>query len=530
MRQNWFARIGVLGLLPGIAFPQGRPLDWSFYGGDAQRTGWEKSDLRITKDNVKDFQLVLKRKLGNGPRGPRSLTPPVVIGNLISYKGFKELAFINGAGDMLWSIDVDTDRIFWQKQLESARSAKGSGACAGAMATPSLTPPMSFAARPRPAAGGAAPLATPPITPPVTPPGTPQASRSVLGSTNFGAPRPAFALTSDGKLHVLNTSVGDDLMPAIPLIPAGASASSLTISDGVIYTTTSSGCGNAPAAVWALDLSKVDPKDAATMPQVASFRTNGGPLGNLGGMAFGSDGTVFVQAGDGPTDPASKKWSRTLLALTPKDLAVKQYFTMPAGAGLKGAPPVTPVVFQVNGKDVVVTAGSDGALYLLDGQAPGGEDHKTPLAKTLPLTKSGQGVWGGLSSWQDADGTRWVLAPVWGPLNPDLKLEGGAHGSIVALRIENQNGLPALTPVWASRDMSSPEPPVITSGVVFALAAGSDHATLYALDGATGKEMYSTGNQVSAPANLTGITLANGRVYFTTTDSTLYAFGIFLER
>jgi outer membrane protein assembly factor BamB len=53
---------------------------------------------------------------------------------------------------------------------------------------------------------------------------------------------------------------------------------------------------------------------------------------------------------------------------------------------------------------------------------------------------------------------------------------------------------------------------------------------MYALDAATGKEMYSTGNQVTAPANLTGMTIANGRVFFTTTDGTLYGFGVHLER
>ena len=141
---------------------------------------------------------------------------------------------------------------------------------------------------------------------------------------------------------------------------------------------------------------------------------------------------------------------------------------------------------------------------------------------------------------------RWIAAPVWGAVNPELKapVTNGAapNGSIVAFKVEEQNGKPALTPVWVSRDMNSPEPPVLTSGMVFALSTGgytaqsgtlrprsSSHATLYALDGETGKEMYSTGNQVTAPGSLTGLTIVNGRVYFTTTDSTLYAFGIFLE-
>jgi len=74
---------------------------------------------------------------------------------------------------------------------------------------------------------------------------------------------------------------------------------------------------------------------------------------------------------------------------------------------------------------------------------------------------------------------------------------------------------------------------VITAGVVFALSTGGgqthERATLYALDGVTGKELYATGDQVGAPGSLTGLTVANGRVYFTTIDSTLYAFGIRLE-
>ncbi|MCU1262393.1 MAG: pyrrolo-quinoline quinone, partial [Bryobacterales bacterium] len=104
-----------------------------------------------------------------------------------------------------------------------------------------------------------------------------------------------------------------------------------------------------------------------------------------------------------------------------------------------------------------------------------------------------------------------------------------SHGAIAAYKVEEHEGKPVLTPEWVSREMDSPEPPVITSGVVFALASGS-HATLYALDALTGKEMYSTGSQVNAPGNQTGVTLANGRVFFTTTDGTLYGFGIFLER
>ena len=105
--------------------------------------------------------------------------------------------------------------------------------------------------------------------------------------------------------------------------------------------------------------------------------------------------------------------------------------------------------------------------------------------------------------------------------------------------MEDPDGKPVLTPAWVSSDMRSPVPPVTTSGAVFALSAGAyssdgrpkgpSHATLRGLDAQTGEEIYSTGNQVTAPGALTGLTVSNGRVYFSTTDGTLYAFGIRLE-
>lgn len=493
----------------GMAYAQGRPIDWPSYGGDAQRTGWEKSDSRITKENVKDFQLVLKRKLENRQQGPYSLMAPVIIGNLISYRGFKELAFVAGSSDTVWSIDADLDRMFWQRHFDTA-PAKTSGTCSGGLtAIPALTPPLNFAARRPPGA--------PPVTRSPGPPATPAGNVSApapgrLGGPGFGASRPVFALASDGKLHQLNSATGADQFPPLAFVPPNANASSLTLQDGVLYTTTNSGCGDAPTGIWAIDLNRPDPKPV-------SYLHKGGKIVGAGGFALGANGAVYAQTSD------------ALLALTPKDLKLKQQFAAP------GSDPVRPVVFSWKGKEMIVSAGKNGSLNLLEAQSLG-----TPLYQSAPLS-SGK-VWGGLSSWEDSGGTRWVLAPVWGPLNSNLKsllTSGDApNGSVVAFKLEEQQGKPVLTPVWASRDMSSPEPAVITSGVVFALSAGAysaderpagnSHATLYALDGISGKEMYSTGSQVSVPANLTGLAVVNGRVYFTTSDNTLYAFGIYLER
>ena len=509
MRRIWTPAVLALATAC-VASAQGRPEDWPVYGGSAQRTGWEKTDSRITKDNVKDFQLVLKRKLDNKLKGPHALTPPVVIGMLISYRGFKELAFSAGSSDNFWAIDADLDRVFWQKHFDTPGVKAKSAACAGA-ATPSLVPPANFAA------GGPSPASAP------------KPAFPFLAAAHFGEPRPVFTVSSDGKLRVLNTATGDDLIPPMPFLPPGSKPSTLTFANGVLYTTVGGGCGGTPDGIWAIDLNAASP----TTPAVVShFPSATGPLPTLGGVAIATGGTVYAQT------------PGTLLALSPGDLKLKQSFTVPYSPAGKNVSAVTPVIFRYKEQELIASASGDGRISLWDTAVTTGDEHKAPLFQTAPLSTPGHGVWGGLSTWEDSDGARWILAPVWGPVSPEIaKLTSSTappNGAIVAFRLEEHDGKPMLTPVWISRDLPSPEPPVITAGTVFALSAGeysrdgkpkaSSHATLYALDAKTGKEIYSSGSQVTAPGDLTGVTIANARVYFTTTDNTLYAFGIFLER
>ena len=122
------------------------------------------------------------------------------------------------------------------------------------------------------------------------------------------------------------------------------------------------------------------------------------------------------------------------------------------------------------------------------------------------------------------------------------------HGAIVAWKVEEVNGKVVMTPGWMSRDMDQAEPPVIANGVVFSYGNGentrqayadrgladfsplrikaSGHAVLYALDGQTGKELYSSGDQIASFTHFSGLSVANGRVYIATFDSVLYSFGL----
>ena len=54
----------------------------------------------------------------------------------------------------------------------------------------------------------------------------------------------------------------------------------------------------------------------------------------------------------------------------------------------------------------------------------------------------------------------------------------------------------------------------------------STHATLFALDALTGKELWTSGDQVTSFSHFAGLSVANGRVYLPTYDGTLYCFGV----
>ena len=93
-----------------------------------------------------------------------------------------------------------------------------------------------------------------------------------------------------------------------------------------------------------------------------------------------------------------------------------------------------------------------------------------------------------------------------------------SKGALVAFTVVDQNDVPTLQPQWVSRDLASPVTPAVVNGVVFALAGGaargsataspqkaqpSSGAVLYALDGATGKELWTSGTR--SPHLCTGL-------------------------
>ncbi len=522
---------------------QSQVQDWMTNNADAQRSSWVRSDAKINKESMAKpgFQFLWKLKLKNPPRQLNSLTPPATLWRLIGYRGFRMLGFVAGSSDSLFTIDTDLGRMEWEKQLKvTPPPGTGTLNCPGGMTTGVARPVL--AAIPPPPSGAGSGRQTPAKSA-VGEPGQggvtlanvrpsqgnfnmnamlPQAARVNPANPpggQFGAgPFLIHVLASDGKLHSLHLSNGAEYQPPMEFLPPNANANGLIVVDSAAYVVTEQGCGSAANGVWALDL---------ITKEVKTFKAN---IVGSAGMAFGGNDTIYVVTGSGGDKPNS------LVALDQKTLAVKASFS--AGAQEFSA---SPVVFAHKGKTMIAATTKDGRVHLFDSA-----NLNAPLASSAAM-KTANFAPGALASWQDLSGTRWILAPTTGSQAAEAGFTAAiTKGAVVAWKVVEQNGAPTLQPGWASRDLMSPLPPTIISGVAFVTSSGefstndskmtaaqraarSGKAVIYALDATTGKELWNSGTAITSFARGGAISGGMGQIYLTTHDGTIYAFGFPME-
>jgi len=501
--------------------------EWTTIGNDAQRSSWVRSDPKISSDSMQKpgFQFLWKIKFENEARQWNALTPAILMDRFIGHRGFRSYAFIGGSSDNVFAVDTDLGRIEWQNHYPAAPASQAASPdCPGGITT-ALTRPTTtalpvamagrgggFGGRGGPAKSGVGEPGQGAVTLaevgqgrggrgafPDVPPGgrgAPGAARGGGGGGFGRTPAVTYALTSDGMLESVYVSNGADSEAPMKFLPANANPQGLIVVDSVAYTTTSHGCGAAPDGVWALDLaSKV----------VTTWKAAGSaPVGSAG-PAFGPDGTLYV---------ATARGEAALSALEPKTLKRKDWYS--AGADFTSSP----VVFDYKDKILVAATTKDGRVHLLDAASLGGASHQTPLFQTAADSRAANYDAGALASWQDSGGTRWLLVPT--------------PGALVAWKVVDQNGTPTLQPGWVSRDLVSPLTPMIVNGVVFAVSSGdrqprTANAVLYALDGATGKEWWNSGNTIGSFVHGGGLSGGASQLYLGTHDGTLYAFGFYIE-
>ncbi|MDQ2711212.1 MAG: pyrrolo-quinoline quinone [Acidobacteriota bacterium] len=510
----------VICLLVAVTGMSARAADWLTDGGGPQRTNWQRDEHILTKDNVKDLKILWKLKLDNQPREMHSLFPPLIVSAVRTGSGSKQIAIEAGISDNIYAIDVEAGTVLWHKHFEYPPVKEGRGLEPGDPLCP----------------GGL--TATP-----------------IVGPADDSGRRNVYALAGDGQLHTLNLADGEETAPPVKFGFGNSKSYSLNMWKGVIFTTTSQSCNGSPNQVWGIDIN--DPAK-----KVMTFNPRSGGLWGREGASIDSTGTAWAPTGDGVYDPENRTFGNGLIAVKVEgnQLLLQDWFEPPNWHWMSKRDldmQVTPAIFNFEGKELLATASKACRVYLLDTRAAGGDDHETPLAQTPLLCNeevnfASAGIWGSLATWEDAAGTRWILTPFWGPVHrnfkPPVSYGPVAHGAIVALKLESKAGGYEMVPAWMSRDMNRAEPPVIANGVVFAYGNGenteqayperglfdysperiknSTHATLYALDAETGKELYSSGDQITSFNHFSGLSVANGRVYIATYDSTLYCFGL----
>jgi outer membrane protein assembly factor BamB len=491
--------------------------NWTSAGNDPGHSGWQKNETKISKDMAPGtFKMLWKIKLGDN-KETQSYTEPLLSLRLINAQGFKDLA-LWASTDTVYAVDSELGTVVWKKTYDAAASG-GSGACGPRNLSLILETPVqiNFGAR-------RAPGAPAPPPPPPPPPPSGRHLGVAAGGGGFGL-KGLYVLTNDGMLHEQVLTTGVDFAAPVKFLPtANANPDGLTVAGKTMFAVTGRGCGGASNALWSIDLASPDYK-------VTSFATGKVAPLTLSGPVIG-DGVAYLVTGSGAADTAAGVYPNSVTALNVTDLKVKDWYSPSSEGKLAN---VIPTAFTVKGKKLVVAPGKDGSYVLLDSESLGGTDHHTPLAQTAKISSPKSETLNGLANWQDAAGDAWVLASVSGPLDAGAKFatsNGAAtHGSIIAFKVEDQAGKMTLTPAWASQDLVNPASPVIANGTVVALSQGdaTTHAKLYVLDATTGKQIYTSGDAIPTYAHLTGVSVGDGHVFFTTHDNTLWSFGIGIE-
>ena len=350
--------------------------DWPTFGYDAQRSGWARDEVTLTRKNVSGLKLKWKKKVTNEPKSLTALTAPIVVTDVRTEDGTKDLVYTAGSADYFYAIDASNGEIVWERQFKTDVTNKRPGMwlCPkGLNATPAA-----------------------------------DVTRKTI-----------YAISTDGRLYAMDLATGKDHYRAIQAVSAFAKAWSLTLRGTTVYTSISQNCGDMPSGVVSIDVS--DP----VMPVIRHWRSarHGAGVWGRGGVALGADGSIYAGTGDGDFNAAQRNFGQTMFRLHPETLKLEDYFTPKNWDYVRKRDfdiTASATVFPYKDRELVVLGGKEGVVYLMDADNMGGVTHHdclytTPLLSNEEEWFEAMGIWGGFSTFLDGDGRRWLYVPTWGP-------------------------------------------------------------------------------------------------------------------
>lgn len=553
------------------AIPERITKDWLTFGYDQERTGWDRGETKITKASAPNLKLLWRIQTDAAPNPVNvysTMTDPVVAENVQTRDGKKKLVYVGSLDNTIYAIDSAKGTIYWEKKFPNPNPppVNPSGSCPENM------------------------NATPVI----------DRDKGIL-----------YFLPTDGKLRGIDLADGSERFPATDFVPPYSRNFSLNLVNGHIATGTARGCANAISQIAFID---VNSPEHTVNRFFTSPGKGSGPWGR-GGIVATPFGWV-TQTADGAFDPAAGRWGNTVLSFSPQGVLTDS-FTPPNEPEINARDfdlgSSSPVVFSYGNRTLVATAGKEGVIYLLDAKNLGGANHRTALYTSPRWSNDAQefgynGMWSVMSTYVDSKGTRWLLAPFYGPPAKDTvgqfpRVHGTpVNGELMAFTVEGPADHPTLKPQWMSDDLDLPGVAVVSNDVILILANGdrgatlvqrprrpggpggpgggrrggpggaprplplaevnpaepgyerdeawrasqlrpfdeggqqggrrysggreTTHAVLYALDPATGDEIYSSGDAMDSWNHYGGIALADGNIYLTSYDARVFAFGL----
>lgn len=489
--------------------------DWLTFGHDPQRTSWAFEETRLNPQNVSKMALAWKTKLKNESYSLSALTAPVVASGISTAKGVRSVVYVAGITGTVFALDAETGVELWNHVFKYV-VLPGKGGYQGTFLCPNGI------------------TATPVID----------------KSTNT-----LFVIAGNGALYGLDLGSGVVRYGPVQFVAPYSKNWSLNLVNGVLYTVLTQGCGQGLSGFYSID---VRDRHHPVIHQMLLSNTDTAGIWGRGGAIIGTNGRAYGGTADGIFDPAAGDYSDTEIAVSLKDLSLLDYFLPLNWQYIRRKDfdlgSASPVFFGWKNRNLLAAGAKESVVYLLDADNLGGRDHQTTLYTSRRLGNdrqeccSGMGIWGGISTARDQDGQTWLVVPVGGPPASDgmqFPLTNGAapHGSLMGLKVvaDEKTGNPVLEPVWVSGDFDMPDPAVIASGVVFALATGSNEvqrggdavrvksnhpAVLKALDLQSGKELFNSGNAIESWVHFSGLAVSDGRVFAVDHDSNVYAFGL----
>jgi outer membrane protein assembly factor BamB len=241
--------------VPGAqSSPAAGKANWLMGGADNARTSWQQHETMISPASVKNMKLAWTVQTDNQPRQMHNMFAPLLVSDVQTSAGPRDLAILAGVSDNIYGIDIEKGAQIWKRHFDSTYQEPVGGR-------------------------GGGPLC----------PGGQTATPAVVASDTPGKYK-IYAVSWDGRLRTLDAATGEDVAPPELFLPSNGKPYGLNVYKNVVYTTTAQGCGGTPNQFYSFDLET---------KKVGSFNPGSGGLWPRLGPSIGKDGSVYAGSGDG---------------------------------------------------------------------------------------------------------------------------------------------------------------------------------------------------------------------------------------